>query len=127
MVKTNFGEVMSEKFIYAVKLYLTNSFGNLTLKTSPVYPNSVFYVDSSNNVLIEYNKINEDVHIHYNQIWAKLELLFSLNYVYIQFIMENWLEEHYKLVNLKHINGKFNNRLDWKVVKIYLMKYEYNK
>jgi hypothetical protein len=121
MVKTNFGEVMSEKFIYAVKLYLTNSFGNLTLKTSPVYPNSVFYVDSFNNVLIEYNKINEDVHIHYNQIWAKLELLFSLNYVYIQFIMENWLEEHYKLVNLKRCASSFRWKGSWRNITNWLI------
>ena len=107
---------MSEKFIHAVKLYLTNSFGNLTLKTNQIYPNSVFYVDSSNNVLIEYDKRNEDVYIHYDQIWLKLLSYFPIERNDINLILKDWLKEDYKLVNLRSIRVKDNHHLSWKVI-----------
>ena len=111
----------SPKLVRAVKLYLTNSFGNLTLKTSPIYPNSVFYVDSSNNVLIEYehDKIDEVVYIHYDQIWVKLLSYFPIERSDNKLIIKDWLEEHYKLVNLKpgnvtsHTGGSWRNITNW--------------
>jgi hypothetical protein len=100
MVKTNFGEVMSEKFIHAVKLYLTNSFGNLTSKTSPVYPNSVFYVDSFNIVFIRY--FEDSGYVRFDkQITYKLKLLFYLNSFESHRIIIDWLEEHYKLSRVR--------------------------
>ncbi len=116
----------SPKLIRAVKLYLTNSFGDLTLKIIPIFPNSVFYVDSSNNVLIEHDKRNEDTYIHYYQIWVKLLSYFPIEHNNIQLILKEWLLEHYKLVNLKSIWVKDNLHISWKVVRKSL-KYEHNK
>ena len=77
--------------------WLNKNFGNLTPKTIKKYRNSVFYVNSSNEVMMEYDKENEDVYIHYEYIWLKIESLFHLNYGDIQSIMKVWLEETYKL------------------------------
>jgi len=116
----------SPKLVRAVKLYLTNSFGDLTLKIIPIFPNSVFYVDSSNNVLIEHDKRNEDTYIHYYQIWVKLLSYFPIEHNNILLILKEWLLEHYKLVNLKSIWVKDNLHISWKVVRKSL-KYEHNK
>ena len=77
--------------------WLNKYFGNLTPKKHKDHPNSVFYVNSNNKVLMEYDKENEDVYIHYDHIWSKIKLLFHLNYRDIQSIMKVWLEEAYKL------------------------------
>jgi hypothetical protein len=61
------------QLIRVVLLYLNNNFGNLTPKTSSKFPNSVFYVNSDNEVMMEYDKENEHVHIHYKHIWLKIE------------------------------------------------------
>ena len=53
--------------------WLNKNFGNLTPKTIKKYRNSVFYVNSSNEVMMEYDKENEDVYIHYEYIWLKIE------------------------------------------------------
>ena len=77
--------------------WLNMYYGNLTPKTTEKYPKSVFYVNSSNEVMMEYDKENEDVYIHYEYIWLKIESLFHLNYGDIQSIMKVWVEEAYKL------------------------------
>ena len=85
------------QLVRVVLLYLNKYFGNLTQKTSSKYPNSVFYVDSDNEILMQYNKKNQYVWIHYGEIWSKIESLFYLEYDDIKSIMKHWLEEAYKL------------------------------
>ena len=85
------------QLVRVVKLYLTKFFGDLTPKTSSKYPDLVFYVNSDNEIFMQYNKKNEYIWISYNKIWLKLELYFPLKYNDIQLIMKDWLEEHYNL------------------------------
>ena len=100
------------QLVRAVLLYLNNNFGNLTPKTAEKYPDSVFYVNSDNEVMMEYGE--KVVVIHYKQIWSKIESLFHLNYNDTQSIMKVWLEETYKLEGVKPHHGQdvFENR--WK-------------
>ncbi len=77
--------------------WLNKHFGNLTIKIPKKHKKQVFYVNSENIVMMEYNQKNEYVYIHYDQIWSKIELLFHLNHDHNQSIMKAWLEETYKL------------------------------
>jgi hypothetical protein len=77
--------------------WLDKHFGNLTPKKHKDFPNSVFYVNPSNEVIMEYDKGTERVYINYGQIWLKIESLFHLNYSDVQSIIKVWLEESYKL------------------------------
>jgi len=86
--------VNKPQLVNIIKLYLTRSFGDLTLKTSEEYPNSVFYVNSDNAILMQYNEKNGVIWIDYDQIWSKIETLFYLkNDDDIESIMKVWLEE----------------------------------
>jgi hypothetical protein len=62
-------------------------------KKHKYYPNSVFYVNSGNEVLMEYSPINKYIHIHHEYIWSKIESLFHLNYLQVESIMKAWLKE----------------------------------
>jgi len=87
--------------------WLNNHFGNLTPKKHKDHPNSVFYINSGNEVMMEYDKENWEVFIHNDHIWSKIESLFHLNYNDTQSIMKVWLEESYKLEGVTpHANGK---------------------
>jgi hypothetical protein len=99
-------------------LYLNKNFGNLTPKTNSKYPNSVFYVDSDNEVMMEYNKKNDEVYIHYERIWSKIESLFSLEYDDIQSIMKIWLERDYNLRNLKLVIKAIAQFESWREITI---------
>jgi hypothetical protein len=77
--------------------WLNKHFGNLIPKKDKNDTNSVFYVNSNNDVMMEYDQENGEVLISYDHIWSKIELLFHLNYRDIQSIMKVWLEETYKL------------------------------
>ena len=77
--------------------WLNRYFGNLTQKTTEKYPNSVFYVNSDNQVMMEYIQENERIYIHNDHIWSKIVSLFHLNYNDTESIMKVWLEETYKL------------------------------
>jgi len=85
------------QLVRAVLIYLNMNFGNLTPKTSSKYPNLVFYVNSDNEIMMEYEEKKDYVWIHYNQIWSKIESIFHLNDDDIQSIMKVWLDETYKL------------------------------
>ncbi len=99
------------QLVRVVLLYLNNNFGKLEQKTHPNYPNSVFYVNFDNIVLMEYHKKNKNVFINYDQIWSKIKLLFSLNHNYTQSIIKNWFEKTYDLNEVKpRVINNFNLR-----------------
>jgi len=93
------------KLVRVVLLFLNNNFGNLTPKTTEKYPNSVFYVNPNNEIMMEYDKENGYVFIHNDHIWSKIESLFHLNYDDTQSIMKVWLEESYKLEGVTPTDG----------------------
>ena len=106
------------QLVRVVLLYLNMNFGNLTPKTSSKYPNSVFYVDSDNEIMMEYDKKNEFVYINYGQIWFKIESLFSLDHRETQSIMKVWLERDYNLRILKlHLNS-LQRQVSWREITI---------
>ena len=80
--------------------WLNKYFGDLTPKKHNNYPKSVFYVNSNNEVMMEYYKRSERVYIHNDHIWSKIKSLFHLNYDDTQSIIKVWLEETYKLGGL---------------------------
>ena len=106
------------QLVRVVKLYLTKSFGDLTPKRHKDYPNSVFYANPDNDILMEYDKENEYIWIGYNKIWSKLELYFPLKYDDIQLIMKDWLEEHYNLRVLKLYNSQRVGQSSWRNITI---------
>ena len=96
--------------------WLNKYYGNLTPKTNSEYPESVFYVNSDNEVLMEYNQENSYVYIHYDYIWSKIESLFSLNYRETQSIMKVWLERDYNLMNLKRLFTLSEELMGWREI-----------
>jgi hypothetical protein len=75
--------------------WLNKKYSNLTPKTIEKYPNSVFYVNSDNEVIVEYN--NEIKRAYVNEIWGIIGSLFHLNSNDIQKIIAVWLKETYNL------------------------------
>ena len=49
--------------------WLNKNYGNLTPKKDKNDSNSVFYVNSDNKVMMEYDKRNNRVYIHNEHIW----------------------------------------------------------
>jgi hypothetical protein len=98
------------QLVRIVLLYLNNNFGDLTPKKHKDHPKLVFYVNSDNGVMMEYDKENGGVYIHYEHIWSKIESLFHLNSRETQSIMKVWLEEAYKLGG---VTPFFSDEFDW--------------
>jgi hypothetical protein len=96
--------------------WLNKHFGNLTPKKHKDYPNIVFYINSSNQVMMEYKQEYEYVYIHYVHIWSKIKLLFHLNHVEVQSIMKIWLKETYKLEGVTPKNFDPHVSITWDVV-----------
>ena len=90
-------QVNKEQMFRVVIKWLNTHYGNLTPKMHKDHPNSVFYVNPSNEVMMEYDKKDEGAYMHYDHIWSKIESLFHLNYPKIYSIMKVWLKETYKL------------------------------
>ena len=85
------------QLVRVVLLYLNTNFGNLTPKTYSKAPDSIFYADSNNEILMEYDKSDKSVFIHYYLIWSRLESLFSLDYRETRLITQYWLDKTYNL------------------------------
>jgi hypothetical protein len=77
--------------------WLNKHYGNLMPKKHKYHSQLVFYVNSDNQVMMEYDQKNERVYIHNYHIWSKIESLFHLNYRETQSIMKAWLEDTYNL------------------------------
>lgn len=77
--------------------WLNKNFGDLTPKKHKNRSNSVYYVNSNNKVMMEYDQKNERVFIDYYNIWLTIESLFHFKYDDTKLIMKIWLEETYKL------------------------------
>jgi hypothetical protein len=100
-------QVNKEQLDRVVIKWLNKNFGNLTPKKDKNDPNSVFYVNSNNKVMMEYDKKNKSVYIHNDHIWSKIQSLFHLNYDDTQSIMKVWLEETYKLEGVTPANASY--------------------
>lgn len=96
--------------------WLNKYFGNLTPKTSSTYPRSVFYINSGNEIMMEYDNETERVYIHNDYIWLKIKLLFHLEYNDIQLIMKVWVEGAYKLGGVTPFNGRSYFYSRWKEI-----------
>jgi hypothetical protein len=95
--------------------WLNKYYGNLTPKKHKDHPKLVFYVNSDNGVMMEYNQEYERVYIHNYHIWSKIESLFHLNYDETQSIMKVWVEEAYKLGGVTPIECRFVcSEIRWK-------------
>jgi len=106
------------QLVKVVKSYLTRFFGDLTPKKDKVQPNSVFYLDSNNDVMIEYDEKYGDAYVHHYYIWSKLESYFPIKPRDIQLILNDWLKEHYKLENLKLTSTDRSSIRTWRYVTI---------
>ena len=101
-------QVNKDQLDRVVIKWLNKHFGNLTPKTTEKYPNSVFYVNSNKDIMMEYDQENGYAYIHYDNIWSKIESLFHLNYHVIHSIMKVWLKETYKLEGVRPMDNDFN-------------------
>lgn len=81
------------QLVRVVKLYLTKSLGNLIPKTNSNYPDSVFYVNSENLVMMERNDLVNSIYISYSEIWYKLEKYFQFSRYSSRLIIKDWLKE----------------------------------
>jgi hypothetical protein len=97
--------------------WLDKHFGNLTPKKHKDFPNSVFYVNSGDEVIMEYNQRNKYIHIHHEYIWSKIQSLFHLNHREVQSIMKIWLEETYKLGEVTPSVFVVSPLTSWKTIK----------
>lgn len=103
-------EVNREQVFRVVIKWLSNHFGDLTPKTTEEYPESVFYVNSDNQVMMEYYEKKDSVFIYYENIWSKIISLFHINYKETQSIMKVWLREAYGLDDVTPYLDRVNPR-----------------
>jgi hypothetical protein len=97
VVKTDLGKMIGELRKKCIIRYLNMFYSDMIPKTTLNNNDYVFYVDSDNEIFMEYNKITGHVWIRYNNLWTKIESLFSLNGRETQLIMIHWLKETYNL------------------------------
>jgi hypothetical protein len=90
-------QVNKQQLERVVIKWLNKHYGDLIPKKHKDHPESVFYVNPSNEVMMEYDKETDRVYINYGNFLSKIESIFHLNYYDVQTIMKVWLEETYKL------------------------------
>jgi hypothetical protein len=93
--------------------WLNKRLGNLTPKKHKDFPDVVFYVDSSNNVILQNDKLNEHVYIHYGDIWPHLEKIFHIGHNDVKSIIKVWLEDTYKLKGVRPIVNSKASIFSW--------------
>jgi hypothetical protein len=99
--------------------WLNQHYGNLTQKKNRTVPYTIFFVNSKNEIIMEYYHFirdRKDILIDNNRIWSKLQSIFHLKYLEVQSIINVWLKETYGLDDdvtpLKNDWG-FDTITDW--------------
>ena len=99
--------------------WLNQHYGNLTQKKHRSIPYTILFVNSKNEIIMEYDYIlrnRKDVLIDNDRIWSKLQSIFHLKYLEVQSIISIWLKETYGLDDdvtpLKNDWG-FDEITDW--------------
>ena len=112
-------QVNKEQMFRVVIKWLNQHYGNLTQKKHRSIPYTILFVNSKNEIIMEYDYIlrnRKDVLIDSNRIWSKLESIFHLKYLEVQSIISVWLKDTYGLDDdvtpLKNDWG-FDEITDW--------------
>ncbi len=85
--------------------WLNKYYSNLIPKKHNKYPGVIFYVNSSNQVMMEYDQRYNYVFIHFRDIWSKIESLFHLENDDVISIMKIWLDKEYELEGVTPDSG----------------------
>jgi len=99
------------------KQFLLDILGNeLTIKVDrEKYPNSVFYFQGE-TYLLEFEKSENETLLwcNYYKIWNPISNKFSLNYASIQNLIQETVEEHFKMrgVTPPFVRGRLRNRVE---------------
>ena len=92
--------------------WLNKHLGNLTPKKHKDFPNSVFYVNTDNEVMMGYDKKNNYLWVSDPRIWLMIESLFHLKYDEIYSIIILWLKDTYNLEGVTLLKTSSFNKLD---------------
>lgn len=96
-------QVNSNQLERIVIKWLNTYYGNLELITTEKYPESIFYVDSNDDVMLQYDE-REIIYID-NIIWSQIQSIFNLSDNDVKSIIKVWLKETYKLEGLSPYRG----------------------
>lgn len=87
--------LLNKKNQQIMDVFISGICKKLTTKTSPDYPNSVFYMDG-NTVMLEHDQENNYLWVQFD-IWAVFTDRFLMDYNQTQAITKTLLEKHLKL------------------------------
>ena len=89
--------ITESQYNRAIDIFLNYLFEPHEAKTSPKYPNSIFWVKGG-EVVAEIE--NSRIFWVDRDKWSTFSSFFSLEYSDVQRLIQSWLEEHYKLEEL---------------------------
>jgi hypothetical protein len=109
-------QVNKDQLERVVIKWLNKYFGDLRPVEYNTYPESLFYVNPKNKVIMEWVPEYDDVWIDSEDIWLMVESIFHLNDMDTQSIMEMWLRDTYGLKNVSPHSDSGWYEFRWKMV-----------
>ena len=104
-------KVKAAQFEAGAKMFLDRIFSNLEVKLDDKYTDSIFY-EFNNEVVFEYDKKTNYFYYDYDKIYKVLLSEFGLNYIKINELIVDKVEEHLKFRGVTPALA-WNNRLQW--------------
>ena len=90
--------ITESQYNRAIDIFLNYLFEPHEVKTSPKYPDSIFWVKDG-KIIAEIDKTPQYFWVDRDK-WSTFSKFFSLEYSDVQRLIQSWLEEHYKLGEL---------------------------
>ena len=103
--------ITESQYNKAIDMFLTYLFEPHEVKTSPKYPDSIFWVKGG-KVIAEIE--NSEYFWVLRDKWDTFSSFFSLEYEDTQRLIQSWLEEHYKLGGLTPLSQITRATSRWK-------------
>ena len=103
--------ITESQYNRAIDIFLNYLFEPHEVKTSPDYPDSIFWVKDG-KVIAEIEN-SEYFWVDWDK-WSTFSSFFSLKLVDAQRLIKSWLEEHYKLGGLTPKAAAYAPHFSWK-------------
>jgi hypothetical protein len=103
-------QVNKDQLYRVVIKWLKQNYGNLIPTKYKNFSNKIFYLNSDNDIIMDYNERNGFVWISYVDIWSKVESIFHLNEDDERPILKEWLREVYGLDDVTPYLDRVNPR-----------------
>jgi hypothetical protein len=92
--------VLDKQLEDALTLYANKYFDHFKPRKHKDYPDTIFYVNTKDEPVFQYNKKTKDAVVHIHKVFSKIKANFTVNDDQVKQFFKKWFNDTYGLKNV---------------------------